>query len=137
METFSHEHQVRVRYSETDQMGYVYYGNYAAYFEVGRVEAMRSLGISYRDLELQGILMPVSKYEVKFLLPCRYDELLTIRTEIKEMPHARIRFHYLTFNESGRQVNEAVTELFFLDREKQKPVRAPEILLNALKNLQS
>ena len=96
MSIFQHEHQIRVRYGETDQMGYVYYGNYASYFEVARVEALRSLGISYRSLEEQGVMMPVKLYSIDFKLPCKYDELLTIRTEIREMPEARIRFYYFT-----------------------------------------
>jgi acyl-CoA thioester hydrolase len=134
MSIFQHEHQIRVRYGETDQMGYVYYGNYASYFEVARVEALRSLGISYRSLEEQGVMMPVKLYSIDFKLPCKYDELLTIRTEIREMPEARIRFYYFTFNESGGLVNEAFTELFFMDALKKRPVRAPEYLKAALSN---
>jgi acyl-CoA thioester hydrolase len=128
MQYFQHEHPIRVRYGETDQMGYVYYGNYATYFEVARVEALRSLGISYRSLEEQGIMMPVKSYRIDFKLPCKYDEMLTIRTEIREIPETRIRFHYFTFNECGELVNEAFTELYFMDGLKKRPVRVPEFI---------
>lgn len=94
---------LRVRYAETDRMGYVYYGNYATYFEVARVDCMKALGFSYRELEDQGILMPVVSYNIKYLKPAFYDDALTIRTSIQELPEARITFHYETFNEKGRR----------------------------------
>jgi acyl-CoA thioester hydrolase len=134
MKSYKYSHQIRVRYSETDQMGYVYYGVYAAYFEVTRVEAMRNLGISYKELEQSGVMMPVSEYTIKYIRPCKYDELLSVHVEIREMPEARIRFYYSTFNEAGELANEAYTELFFMDSIRQRPVRAPQILTNALKN---
>lgn len=133
MNFFSHDIKLRVRYSETDQMSFVYYGNYAAYFEVARVEAMRALGISYNELEQAGILMPVSKYSIEFIKPCYYDELITVVTEIKEIPKARISFHYSTFNEKGDKANQAFTELFFLDKVSLKPRRAPDNLVKLLK----
>jgi acyl-CoA thioester hydrolase len=132
MRSYTYTQEIRVRYSETDQMGYVYYGVYASYFEVTRVEAMRNLGVSYKALELSGILMPVSEYSIKYKRPCTYDELLRIEVVIKEMPTSRIRFYYSTFNEQNQLANEAYTELFFMDAQKQRPVRVPEILTNAL-----
>jgi acyl-CoA thioester hydrolase len=134
MRSYKYIQEIRVRYSETDQMGYVYYGVYASYFEVTRVEAMRNLGVSYKELELSGIMMPVSEYSIKYKRPCKYDELLRIEVVIKEMPAARIRFYYSTFNEQNELANEAYTELFFMDAHKQRPVRAPEMLTNALDN---
>lgn len=134
MNFFSHQTKIRVRYSETDQMSFVYYGNYASYFEVARVESMRALGLSYNELEKSGILMPVSKYSIDFIKPCYYDELLTIVTEIREIPKARIRFHYSTLNENGEVVNTAFTELFFLDKSLLRPRRAPSNLVNLLKD---
>jgi acyl-CoA thioester hydrolase len=133
MRSYKYIQEIRVRYSETDQMGYVYYGVYASYFEVTRVEAMRNLGVSYKELELSGIMMPVSEYSIKYKRPCKYDELLRIEVVIKEMPAARIRFYYSTFNEQNELANEAYTELFFMDAH-QRPVRAPEMLTNALDN---
>ena len=132
MKSYKYCPEIRVRYSETDQMGYVYYGVYASYFEVTRVEAMRNLGVSYKELEQSGIMMPVSEFSIKYKQPCKYDELLKIEVVIKEMPKARIRFYYSTFNEQNELANEAYTELFFMDAHKQRPVRAPEILVSAL-----
>ena len=86
--------EIRVRYGETDQMGYCYYGNYAQYFEVGRVEALRSLGMSYKALEEQGVMLPVSEFSVKYLSPAFYDDLLTVKTEITAIKGARIYFTY-------------------------------------------
>src|SRR3546814_8835253 len=91
---YVHETHIRVRYSETDQMGYMYYGNYAAFYEVGRVEMLRSLGLSYRGFEEQGIMMPVLELQSKFIKPARYDEQITVRTILKELPGARIHFDY-------------------------------------------
>jgi acyl-CoA thioester hydrolase len=88
------ETKLRVRYAETDRMGYAYYGNYAQYYEVGRVEALRQLGLSYRSLEDSGIFLPVLHYSVKFFKPAFYDDLLTVRTIIKEIPQTRIKFFY-------------------------------------------
>ena len=97
---FEHTHQLRVRYAETDQMAYVYYGNYAQYCEVGRVEAMRSLGLSYAKMEAEwGVMMPVMKMEMEFKRPAFYDELLTIVTTIPELPDREIIFETSTYNE--------------------------------------
>ncbi len=134
MNIYRHHCKIRVRYSETDQMSYVYYGNYAAYFEVARVESMRDLGISYKSLEDAGILMPVNKYSIEFIKPCIYDEEITIQTEIHEVPAARIKFQYCTFKENGEIANKAFTELYFLDKLQSRPVRAPIELVNLLKS---
>ncbi|MCB0761575.1 MAG: acyl-CoA thioesterase [Flavobacteriales bacterium] len=120
--------EVRVRYGETDQMGYVYYGNYALYFEVGRVELLRALGTSYRAIEESGVMLPVLEYRITYRQPATYDDLLTIRTEIREMPRARITFHYTTLNEKGEVLNEGETTLVFVDEQSKRPVRMPEDL---------
>jgi acyl-CoA thioester hydrolase len=129
---FYHQSFVRVRYAETDQMGFVYYGHYATYFEVARVEAMKALGISYRSLEEAGILMPVTAYSIQYKKPGRYDELLRIETRIDTLPSLRIRFQYTTFNENNELLNQAETELVFIDKVKNRPVKAPTSLLEAL-----
>jgi len=126
--------QLRVRYSETDQMSYVYYGNYAQYFEVARVEALRSLGISYREMEEDGVLLPVSEYKIKFIKPGFYDELLTIKTSIIKLPSVRIIFQYETFNEKNELLNTAETILVFVNRETMKPCVAPIHVLEKLAN---
>lgn len=128
---FEHRTNVRTRYSEVDRMGYVYYGNYAMYFEVGRVEAMRVLGISYAQLEDQGVMMPVIRYEIEYRKPAFYDEELTIVTRIREIPRSRMTFEYETWNAKGELLNTAMTQLVFVDSNTMKPVRAPQIIVDA------
>ncbi len=126
------ETQLRVRYSETDQMGYVYYGNYAQYFEIGRVETLRELGFSYRQLEESGVMLPVLEYRIKYLKPALYDDLLTIRTVISEIPSARIHFNYETYNEQGQRLNMAETTLVFVSKQNGKPCPCPDDLKEAI-----
>jgi acyl-CoA thioester hydrolase len=122
------ETKIRVRYGETDQMGFVYYGNYPEYYEVGRTEALRQLGTSYKQLEDEGILMPVIKMNVRYIKPGRYDDLLTIKTIVKEVPRTRMEFVYEIYNESGELINVGETTLIFLSKERNKPVVCPEWL---------
>ncbi|MBL4654428.1 MAG: acyl-CoA thioesterase [Bacteroidia bacterium] len=129
---YTHETQIRVRYSETDKMDYVYYGNYATYFEVGRVEAMRSLGMPYKSIEDQGILMPVLEFTTKFIKPSYYDDLLKIKTTIEEIPAARIKFKYEVFNDKEELVTLGHTTLVFIDEKFNKPCRAPAELIEKL-----
>lgn len=131
---FQHETQLRVRYAETDQMGFVYYGQYATYFEVARVEALRSLGCTYRALEDSGVLMPVTQFQISYKKPALYDELLSIVTQIKQLPGVRIRFDYATYNPEGTLLNEAFTELVFLDATSRRVRKAPETLIHALQS---
>jgi acyl-CoA thioester hydrolase len=128
---FEHRTKIRTRYSEVDRMGYVYYGNYATYFEVGRVEAMRVLGISYAELEEQGIMMPVIRYEIDYRKPAFYDEELTIITRVRKVPRSRIEFEYETHNSKGDLLNSAMTELVFVDSRTMKPQRAPQVIVDA------
>jgi acyl-CoA thioester hydrolase len=123
-----HETQVRVRYAETDQMGFVYYGNYATYYEVGRVELIRSLGLSYKKMEESGVMLPVLENWSKFIKPAKYDDLLTIKVTVKEKPTARIRFDVEIFNEEGVLLNVGYTSLVFLDSKTLRPCSAPEIM---------
>ena len=125
--------QIRVRYAETDQMGYVYYGNYASYFEVARVETLRNLGYSYKSIEESGIILPVLSYSIKYIKPAFYDDLLTINVAIVEIPMARIKFEYETFNEKDELINRAETTLVFLDKKTQKPHAAPAEFIATLK----
>ena len=120
------ETSIRVRYGETDQMGYVYYGNYGMYYEVARVESLRQVGMSYREMEEIGVMMPVIENHTKFLAPALYDDLLTIVTTIREKPSVRIRFEYEIFNESGKLINQGETLLVFVDKKTGKPRRPPE-----------
>ena len=103
----------RVRYADTDQMGYVYYGNYARFYEIGRVEALRSLGFLYREMEASGVQMPVYENVSKYHKPARYDDLLTVEVTIPELPRARIVFQYVIRNEAGELLNSGQTTLVF------------------------
>src|SRR5687768_981230 len=100
---FNSETNIRVRYSETDQMNVVYHGNYAQYFEVARAEAIREMGITYKEMEEMGIVMPIVELHTKFLRPAKYDDLLTIKTQLRELPtDHRVEFHHEVYNEEGR-----------------------------------
>ena len=126
--------KLRVRYSDTDQMGYVYYGRYASYYEVARVELFRNLGFSYKKLEEEGIGMPVIDMETKYLLPIKYDEEITIRTRIEKLPSSRIIFHYEILNQNNDLANTAKTTLTFINLLNKRPVRTPKELLDLIKN---
>ena len=120
--------QIRVRYAETDQMGYIYYGNYAAYYEVARVESLRQLGLSYRDLEKEGVIMPVLENHSKYLPPGRYDELLTVSVTVNKKPGFKIVFNYEISNEEGLLINIGETKLAFIDINTNKPCRIPDLM---------
>lgn len=128
---YSNDIQLRVRYSETDQMGFAYYGVYAAWFEVGRVEALRQLKIVYSDLENQQILLPVSHYAVKYIRPLKYDDHFTLKTVISELSATRIVFKYQVTRED-ELCTEAETTLFFFSGETKKPMRCPEAITRVL-----
>ena len=125
-------HSLRVRYGETDPMKYVYFGNYAEYLEVARVELFRELGIPYNEIENQGIWLPVSEFSIKYLKPGLYDEILEIHTYIKKLPGVRIEFEYEIYNSSNEKITEAKTTLFFLDAKKNKVVKCPDFLMQLL-----
>lgn len=127
--------QIRVRYGETDQMGYCYYGNYAQYFEVGRVEALRSIGISYKDLENQGVMLPVSEYSVKYFFPAYYDDNLKVITYVTEVKGARIYFDYEIMNESEQLIAKAHTTLVFVSKSNMRPTSPPKTFLDLLSKL--
>jgi acyl-CoA thioester hydrolase len=129
---YSHDHQLRVRYGETDQMGFVYYGRYAEFFEIGRVETMRSLGFPYKRIEEEGVRLPVHELKVKYHKPARYDDLLTVRTMVIARPTVRIVFRYEVLNEAGLLLTEAETTLVFIDTVSGRPRTAPPGLVLAL-----
>jgi acyl-CoA thioester hydrolase len=132
---YMHTTQIRVRYGETDQMGYVYYGNYALYYEVGRVEALRALGICYKELESkEQIIMPVMSLETKYIRPAFYDELLTLHTKVKEMPEKDIAFSVEIFNEENKLINLGKVRLCFVALSTQKRIAVPTFILEKLKS---
>lgn len=116
-----HSIQLRVRYAETDQMGYVYYGNYATYLEVARVETFRSIGFSYKEMEEDGVMMPVLEYKTKYIRPAKYDDLLTVKVKVTDQPKVRIRFEYEIYNAQNELLNISETTLVFIDANTNKP----------------
>jgi len=131
---FVFDHQIRVRYAETDQMGYVYYGNYAAFYEIARTEMLRSTGISYKELEEMGVMLPVTEMKTKYLKPGKYDDLITIRVTIRQKPAVRIIFEYELFNENGELLNQGETTLVFVNMEKNRPCMPPQVFLDKMSN---
>ncbi|QNL22414.1 acyl-CoA thioesterase [Hyphobacterium sp. CCMP332] len=131
---FETEVKIRVRYSETDRMGYVYYGHYATYFEVARVEAIREIGFSYKKLEDEhGILLPVRENWSRFIAPAFYDDLLTVNVSIKEMPTIRFDFHYKIFRNDNEHIHSGKTTLVFINKQSGKPCKPPQELSDHLK----
>ena len=114
---YEFKNQIRVRYADADPMNVVYYGNYAQYFEVGRVESLRALGISYKLIEDLGVMLPVVELNVKYLRPARYDDLLTITTQLRELPiDHRITFYQEIHNEEGKLLTIGTVKLYFMDK---------------------
>lgn len=130
---FIFETQIRVRYAETDQMGYVYYGNYATYYEVARVESFRHLGFSYKTLEDSGVMMPVRELLTRYIQPAKYDDLLTLKVSIPQLPAARIIFEYEIYNQEKVLLNTGNTTLVFVEMVSGKLKRCPQELLDLLK----
>ncbi len=126
---------IRVRYSETDQMNVVYHGNYAQYFEVARAEAIREMGMTYKDMEAMGIVMPIVELHTKFLRPALYDDLLTIKTQLRELPtDHRIEFHHEVLNESGKLLTIGRIVLYFLDAKTMARTTMPAALAQQLES---
>ncbi len=126
------EFSFRVRYSETDQMGVVYHGNYAQYLELGRVEWLRSMGISYKQMEENGVMLPVISLQVSYKKSIKYDDLITIRTILKKKPGVKIEFDFEIFNEDRDLLAEANVVLVFMDMKKNRPIRCPKYLLETI-----
>lgn len=130
---FTHTTKVRVRYGETDQMGYMYYGNYAEFFEVGRVEMLRSLGLTYRWMEEVGVMMPVLEMKCKYLKPALYDEEISIKVTMEKMPAVKIHFKYELFNEKQELIHVGETLLAFIDMKRNRPSLPPQEFLDKVK----
>ncbi|MFH6770196.1 thioesterase family protein [Gaetbulibacter aquiaggeris] len=124
------EIQIRVRYGETDQMGVVYHGNYALYLEMGRIEWLRKLGISYKKMEENGIMLPVVSMSLNFKKSACYDDLINVKTQLKNRPTAKIEFDYEITGENGQIIALANVVLAFIDMKTNRPVRAPQYILD-------
>ncbi|MFL9844786.1 acyl-CoA thioesterase [Flavobacterium rhizosphaerae] len=127
-----HQFNVRVRYAETDQMGVVYHGNYAEYFEMGRVEWLRNLGVSYKSLEDGGIMLPVVSLTMNYKKPARYDDLLTVRTILKKHEGVKIEFDYEIYNEKQELLTTGYSMLVFVDMKTGRPTAPPQYLKEKL-----
>lgn len=127
-----HSTKIRVRYGETDQMGYMYYGNYAQFYEVGRVEMLRSLGMTYRSMEEEGIMMPVLEMKCKYIKPALYDEEITVKVVVDKMPGVRIHFKYELINEQEELINIGETTLAFIDMKRNRPCLPSAVFLEKL-----
>ncbi len=128
----NHKLSFRVRYGETDQMGIVYHGNYAQYLEMGRVEWLRDLGVTYKSMEKNGVLLPVINLQLKYLKPAKYDDLITVETTLRKKPLVKIEFDYKIYNETRVLLVEANTILAFMDKAKNKPMKCPDYILDKL-----
>ena len=124
--------EIRTRYGETDQMGVIYYGIYPQYLEVARVEWLRSLGISYKELEALGVMLPVVSLQINYKRPARYDQLLSITLTLREKPTSKITFDYQIFNEEKQLLAEANTTLVFVNKETFKPIKCPDFILEKI-----
>lgn len=130
-----HQFEVRVRYAETDQMGVVYHGNYAQYFEMGRVEWLRNMGLSYKWMEENGVMLPVVSLSMDYKKPARYDDLLTVKTILRSQTSVKIEFDYKIYNENQELLTTGYSMLVFVDMKTGKPMLPPEYVLEKLKAL--
>lgn len=128
---------VKVRYAETDQMGVVYHGNYAQYLEIARIEWLSKLGISYRTMEEEGVMLPVYELNLRFKKSAKFDDVLRIETTLVKKPGVRIEFEYKIFNQEEELLTKARTTLVFMDAKQNKPIKCPQYVLDKLNFLDS
>ncbi len=130
----SHSSFVKVRYAETDQMGVVHHGNYPQYLELARIEWIDELGVSYKSMEEEGVMLPVFELNIKYHKPVSFHENLKIETRLRELPNVKIIFDYSIFNEEGELVTSATSVLVFMDSRTRKPIRCPKYILEKLED---
>ena len=130
----SYETKIRIRYGETDQMGVVYHGNYSNFLEIGRIEWLRALGVSYRQMELDGIMLPVISLSLKYKKSACYDDIICVKTILKKVPTATIEFDYEITNEEGEILTLGNTILAFINMKTNRPTRCPKFILDKLQN---
>lgn len=128
----SHNSYVKVRYAETDQMGVVYHGNYAQYLEIARIDWLEALGISYKKMEEEGVMLPVYDIRLTFKRSAKFDDTLKIETTLLKKPGVRIEFSYKIFNQNEELLTEAETTLIFMDTQRNKPIKCPLDILEKL-----
>ncbi len=127
-----HSTSFRIRYAETDQMGVVYHGNYAQFFEIGRTEWLRSMGVTYKDMEKSGIMLPVISLNCKFIKSAFYDDVLTVKTYLKKTPNVKIEFDYEIHNQNNELLCTGHTILAFINKKTNKPTRCPEYIIEKI-----
>lgn len=127
--------QFRVRYGETDQMSYAYHGNYAAYFEMGRTEWLRKLGVSYKNMEENGIMLPVINLNTNYINPAKYDDVLTLKTSLSKKPTAKIEFDFEIHNQKNELLTTAKATLVFVNMKTNRPTRAPKYIMDLIEKL--
>ena len=123
---------IRVRYGETDQMGVVYHGNYATYFEVARTEWLRNLGVTYKGMEESGIMLPVISLSFNFIKPAKYDDILTVKVLLKKRPLVKIDFDYEIINQNNEKISTGNSVLAFIDMKTNRPIKCPDYILEKL-----
>ncbi len=128
----SFETQIRVEYHHTDQMGIVHHSNYIKFFEVARTEWLRAAGLTYKEMECRGVMMPIVDVQIKYRMPAYYDELITVKAMVEDMPMARMTFKYEVRGEDGRDIASGLTTLGFIDSVTRRPQRAPQWLMEVL-----
>ena len=130
---YTSETQIRIHYALTDQMGVVYYGNYAQFYEIGRTESIRTLGFTYKEIEAMGIFLAVTDMHIKFFRPAKYDDLITVKTTLREIPlHHKITFHAEIYNQENELLNTGDVTLYFLDAKTMKRSEMPQVLKEKL-----
>ncbi len=130
----THTSFVKVRYSETDQMGVVYHGNYAQYLEIARIEWLSDLGISYKSMEENGVMLPVYNLDITYKKSAQFDDVLKVVTTLRKLPTVRIVFDYKIYNQQGDLLTIASTELIFINMAKNKPMRCPAYIFDKLQD---
>jgi len=128
------ENKITVRYDEVDKMGYVYHGNYSKYYHISRTELLRMIGICDKELESLNVILPVIELNVRYIKPVFYDDIITVRTSLIEMPKSRLKFHHEVFNQNNEIINEGNSTLVFVDYKTRKPMRIPDIALSKFKS---
>ena len=131
----THEIKTRIRYAETDQMGVVYHGNYVQFIEMGRTEWLRTLGISYKEMEAAGVMLPVISIQINYKKSAYYDDVLTVKTTLKKLPSVKIEFDYEIYNEKGEIITQGNTVLAFINMKTNRPMKCPEHLLEKLSTI--
>lgn len=132
----THEIKTRIRYAETDQMGVVYHGNYVQFIEMGRTEWLRTLGISYKEMEAAGVMLPVISIQINYKKSAYYDDVLTVKTTLKKLPSVKIEFDYEIYNEKGEIITQGNTVLAFINMKTNRPMKCPEHLLEKLSTIE-